>query len=137
MQTIKDLLAACPAAVKYLLVLLVAGGLLCWGGYQYGRYAAAGNDANAGGIQQAREQLERAGDAQQRITAGIDGAAQSIGSFAGSVERGAAAVHNADAAVGRVEDQLDRAGELIANCQSILAGVRARAERAAADAGSS
>lgn len=137
MQKIKELLAACPAAVKYLLVLLGIGALLCWGAYQYGRYAAAGNDANAGGIQQAREQLERTGDTQQGITAGIDGAAQSAGSVAGSVERGAAAVHNADAAAGRLEGQLDRAGELIANCQSILAGARARAERAAADAGAS
>lgn len=129
MQTIKDLLAACPAAVRLVLAVL-ATCLLCWSFYKFGQWTACTteNGANSGGVQQVTDELGRAGTAQQDITAGISEAAQTAGSVAGSISESAAAVDGADQAAGRVEEQLGRAGELISDCQRILGEVRARAE---------
>lgn len=133
----KKVFLTCSTAdvVKFLLVLLSVGILLCWGGCQYGRYSAEGADDNGSRMWQAREQLERAGASQQSITAGAERAAQSAGGIAGSIEQGAAAVDRADASAGSIEAQLSRSGEIIAESIAIIESVRAREERAAADAG--
>lgn len=112
MRKIQNGLVEIPLTAKCLLLFLTSVCLLCWGSYQYGKHAAAGNDNYSEGIQQAGEQLERAERDQHNVTAGI-------GSAEGTVNKSIAKI-------GDIEEKLCGAGEIIADCQRILAEVETR-----------
>lgn len=85
------------------------------------------DDAERAGKTQ--QQLERAQEQQQTITAGSESAAQRAGDVEGRITRGQEAVQRAEEAAGSVDDGLKKSGDLIGDSQQVLDGIRQRGEK--------
>lgn len=109
-----------------LFIVVAVVSLFCWfrsAGKRTENFVSDGN-----GIQQASEQLERAGENQretQKVTDNIAGTAANISA---GITRTQDAVRQAEQSNADAANESDRAGGLIAECKSILAGVRSRGE---------
>ncbi|WP_317302675.1 hypothetical protein [Acidaminococcus timonensis] len=98
-------------------------------GFGIGHHTGAGvyDDAERAGKTQ--QQLERAQEQQQTITAGSESAAQRAGDVEERITRGQEAVQRAEEAAGSVDDGLKKSGDLIGDSQQVLDGIRQRGEK--------
>lgn len=120
MRKIQNGLVEIPLTAKCLLLFLASVCLLCWGSYQYGKHAAAGNDNYSEGIQQAGEQLERAERDQQETSAVIGEVADRVGDIQQRADRAETAAERARQSLSELDGENKRAGEIVEECERML-----------------